>query len=99
VTASYVIPASIGSFDVVAGGYYNSGFYWNPDDRIKQPVYMLVNASATWTAPKANWDARLWGKNLTSRRYYSYETDQEFGDDASPAPPLTYGINVGYHFR
>jgi len=99
VTASYVIPASIGSFDFVAGGYYNSGFYWNPDDRIKQPVYTLVNASVTWTAPKADWDVRLWGKNLTGRRYYSYETDQEFGDDASPAPPLTYGISIGYHFR
>ena len=99
VTASYELPVSIGSFDVVTGAYYNSGFYWNPDDRIKQPAYTLVNASATWSAPKADWDVRLWGKNLTSRRYYSYETDQEFGDDASPAPPLTYGISVGYHFR
>ena len=99
VTASYTIPVSFGSFDVVAGDYYNSGFFWNPDDRVKQPAYALVNASVTWTAPRADWDVRIWGKNLTDRRYYSYETDQEFGDDASPAPPLTYGITFGYHFR
>jgi iron complex outermembrane recepter protein len=99
VTASYTIPVSIGSFDVVVGDYYNSGFYWNPDNRVKQPAYTLVNASVTWAAPKADWDARVWGKNLTGRRYYSYETDQEFGDDGSPAPPLTYGITFGYHFR
>ena len=99
VTASYTIPVSIGNFDIVVGDYYNSGFYWNPDDRIKQPAYTLVNASVTWSSPKADWDVRVWGKNLTDRRYYSYETDQEFGDDASPAAPLTYGIKVGYHFR
>jgi iron complex outermembrane receptor protein len=99
VTASYAMPVSIGSFDFVVGDYYNSGFFWNPDDRIKQPAYALVNASVTWSAPKSDWEARVWGKNLTGRRYYSYETDQEFGDDASPAPPLTYGITVGYHFR
>jgi iron complex outermembrane receptor protein len=99
VTASYTVPLSIGSFDFVVGDYYNSGFFWNPDDRVKQPAYALLNASVTWSSPKADWDVRVWGKNLTDRRYYSYETDQQFGDDASPAPPLTYGITAGYHFR
>ncbi|HWS63652.1 MAG TPA: TonB-dependent receptor [Steroidobacteraceae bacterium] len=98
-TVAYAYAASFGKLDFVAGDYYNSGFYWNPDDRVKQPSYSLVNASVTWAALPGNWDARFWGKNLLSKRYYSYATDQAFGDDASPAAPLTYGITVGYHFR
>lgn len=99
VTVGYRFPALQGTLDLVAGDYYNSGFYWNPDNRIRQTAYSLVNSSLTWTAPKQTWDARIWGKNLTSRRYYSYETDQEFGDDASPAAPLTFGVAFGYHYK
>jgi len=99
VTVAYAYRASFGGLDFNLGDYYDSGFYWNPDNRIKQPAYSLVNASATWKAPAGGWDVRIYGKNLTSRRYYSYETDQAFGDDASPAAPLTYGVTVGYHYR
>jgi iron complex outermembrane receptor protein len=88
-----------GTVDFSAGDYYNSGFYWNPDNRVKQTAYNLVNSSLTWTAPKQIWDVRVWGKNLLSRRYYSFETDQSFGDDASPAAPLTFGIAFGYHYK
>ena len=98
-TAAYRYPSSHGIIDVAAGDYYNSGFYWNPDNRVRQTAYSLVNSSVTWAAPKELWDVRVWGKNLTSRRYYSYATDQEFGDDASPAAPLTFGISFGYHYK
>jgi len=99
ITLGYRYPLAQGTVDLSAGDYYNSGFFWNPDNRIRQTAYSLVNSSVTWTAPQGIWDARIWGKNLTSRRYYSYETDQEFGDDASPAAPLTFGISFGYHYK
>jgi iron complex outermembrane receptor protein len=98
-TVAYAFGAAFGKLDFVAGDYYNSGFYWNPDNRVRQPSYSLVNASAAWTANDGRWDVRLWGKNLLSRRYYSYATDQAFGDDASPAAPLTYGLTFGCHFH
>jgi iron complex outermembrane receptor protein len=98
-TVAYDFAASFGKLDFAVGDYYNSGFFWNPDNRVRQPSYSLVNSSITWTALTGAWDTRIWGKNLLSKRYYSYATDQAFGDDASPAAPLTYGITVGFHFR
>jgi iron complex outermembrane receptor protein len=98
-TVDYRYTLLQGTVDFSAGDYYNSGFYWNPDNRVKQTAYNLVNSSLTWTAPKQIWDVRVWGKNLLSRRYYSFETDQSFGDDASPAAPLTFGIAFGYHYK
>jgi iron complex outermembrane recepter protein len=98
-TLDYRYALGYGSVDFSAGDYYNSGFFWNPDNRVKQTAYNLVNSSLTWTAPKELWDVRVWGKNLLSRRYYSYATDQSFGDDASPAAPLTFGIAFGYHYK
>lgn len=99
VTAAYHFAFVHGAVDISAGDYYNSGFYWNPDNRVRQTAYSLLNSSVTWTASNELWSVRIWGKNLTSRRYYSYETDQEFGDDASPAAPLTFGVLFGYHYK
>jgi iron complex outermembrane recepter protein len=98
-TVDYRYTLTQGTVDFSTGDYYNSGFFWNPDNRVKQPAYDLINASLTWTAPAQIWDVRVWGKNLSSRRYYSYATDQQFGDDASPAAPLTFGITFGYHYK
>jgi iron complex outermembrane receptor protein len=95
--AQYEIPSPIGTFHLVGSAAYNSGYYWNPDDRLQEPSYTLVDASIKWTSLDGRYDVRFWGNNLADKTYYSYVTDGGVGDVASVAPPRTYGISAGVH--
>ena len=83
----------------VVSDYYNSGFRWDPDNRLRQSSFEVVNASVDWNAPKNGWSVRLWGSNLTGTHYCAYETGQTLLNSCAPAPPRTYGITLGAHYR
>jgi iron complex outermembrane recepter protein len=87
-----------GSLNFVVSNYYNSGFAWNPDNRLRQARYDVMDASLDWISPKKALSARLWTRNLTGALYCSYETAQSLLDSCSPAPPRTYGLTLGSHF-
>lgn len=55
-------------FDVNLRG--TGPIYWNEDNSLKQKFYALFGASVTWQWK--NWEFRLWGKNLTDTRYYTF---------------------------
>ena len=44
--------------------------YWNEENSLSQNFYMLLGASATWHV--GDWEFRLWGRNLTDTRYYTF---------------------------
>jgi iron complex outermembrane receptor protein len=96
--ATYSIPFVAGKLELNANGSYNSGYYWNPDNRIKQPAYALLNAYAKWTTSSGLWDVQFWGNNVTGKQYYSYESAYALGNIGSAAAPATYGIRAGVHF-
>jgi iron complex outermembrane receptor protein len=64
---------------------------------VRQPSYTIINSSLTWTSLDGRYDIRLWGKNLASAKYYAFATSQPFGEETSPAFPLTFGISAGVH--
>jgi iron complex outermembrane receptor protein len=98
VAGDYTVPFAFGRMELNASLSYNSGYFWDPDNRLKQPSYTLLGAFVKWTPSQQNWDLRLWGNNLTNKEYYAYESAFSLGDVASPAAPRTYGITAGYHF-
>ncbi len=89
----------IGDYSANLSYYCNDGFYWDPDNRLRNPTYHLVNSSVDWTSHDRRWNLRLWGKNLLKQKYYSYESAAAVGDEGSPAPPLTFGFTFGAHWR
>ncbi len=95
----YMIPDTSGDYTADLTYYYNSGFYWDADNLLKNNSYHLVTASVDWQSPDGVWNVRLWGKNLLQQRYYIYATAQVMGNEASPAPPLTFGATVSYHWE
>ena len=99
VSVAYRVPAPRGALSFVVSDYYNSGFSWDPDDRLRQSSFELVNASVDWNAPKNGWSVRLWGSNLTGTHYCAYATGQTLLNSCAPAPPRTYGITLGAHYR
>ena len=97
VSADYRVSMAAGSIDLVISDYYNSGFAWDPDNRLRQSSYDVLNTSVEWRSQTNAWDVRVWGRNLASRQYCAYETATALADSCSPAPPRTYGITLSAH--
>jgi iron complex outermembrane receptor protein len=97
-SARYTIPLSTGSLSLDASYVYNGGFYWEFNDRLKNPPYNLVNASLMWKPQGAAWDVRLWGKNIFGERRYAFGASvAPLGNQASPAAPATVGVTFSLH--
>jgi iron complex outermembrane recepter protein len=96
-SADYRVPMPTGNLDFIVSYYYNSGFAWDPDNRVRQPSYDVVNASVDWNALNNAWGVRLWVRNLASGHYCMYGTATTLLDSCAPAPPRTYGITLSAH--
>ena len=95
---NYVIPSPIGNFTLNASYTYNSGFYLEPDNRLKQPNYNMVSSQLAWLSKGGVWEVDLWGKNLTNSYYALAEFSESQGDVEQYAPPRTYGFRVRMNF-
>lgn len=90
---------STGAKVALAATYsYNSGFYYEPDNRFRQGPVSLLSASAAWTSSLDSYTVRIWGKNLTDKAYTTAMYAQENADYAKYAPPRTYGITITRRF-
>jgi iron complex outermembrane receptor protein len=99
IAVDYIIPRAIGDFDVNVNLTHTSRYEWFPDDSLPQPETDILNASILWTAPSGRYNARIWGSNILSQKYYSFGSESlGLGEEFSPAPPATFGITLGYHF-
>jgi iron complex outermembrane receptor protein len=88
---------AVGKIGLTVNYYYNSGFFWEVDNRVREGSYHLVNAQTSWIFTDERWLLRLWGKNLLDEQYQIHLNTGN-GDQATPAEPLTYGLSVDYHF-
>jgi iron complex outermembrane receptor protein len=96
--ATYTLPTEVGAFALNASLYHNSGFYWEVDNRIRQPAYNLLNASVGWTSNSSKYEVRVYAKNLLNEYYYSYFSESSFRDSGTPEMPRNYGVTVTAHF-
>jgi iron complex outermembrane recepter protein len=96
--ADYTTAVAGGMLDVNLNESYSSGYYWDPDNRLRQPAFALLGGYVKWTDGEGKWSYRLWANNVTSRHYYTYENAFAFGDIYSPAMPATYGVAVERKF-
>jgi iron complex outermembrane receptor protein len=98
-SAQYKTSFSAGDLLVTATGSYNGGFFFELDNRLKQPPYALLNTTIAWVPVGGHWELELWGENLTGARYYMLEQSAALADFGAPAPPATFGARVKLHFR
>ncbi len=97
-SADYTVAVAGGMLDLNVNESYDSGYYWNPDDRLRQRAFALLGGYVKWTDGEGRWSYRLWGNNVTSRHYYTYEDALAFGDVYSPGVPATYGVAIERKF-
>jgi iron complex outermembrane receptor protein len=94
----YNIPTSVGEFDLSGTYAYNDGFFWEPDNRIEEPSYSLVNAEVSWTSTDSRWGASVYGRNLLDEEYAIWRTAFALGDAYAAAPPSQYGAEFRFKF-
>ena len=83
------------------GVYYNSGYFQDPDNVIRQPSYVLLTASVHYEISDGT-KVSLWGNNLTDAVVTNIGGLQSFGatgvNRANYAPPRTFGVTVDKSF-
>ncbi len=92
---SYTIPAGEGEVALSGNVYYSSKYWWDVQNRTKQPAYALVNGQIAYS-PNDTWRVRLWAKNLTGKKHFASISSIAFGDFYAPAAPRTYGIGIDW---
>lgn len=99
VSATYEFGSAIGQWVLSANYSYSDGYHFEPSNLFRQSPYSLVNGQIM-LRPSDQISIALWGKNLTDKRYVSYQSTQA-GPAAfpfTPAPPRTYGVTLGVDF-
>ena len=96
--ANYSADLGGGKLLAAANVYYNSGFFFEPDNVLKQRRYAKVGASVKWRSDRGL-SVGAFGRNITNRRTLGFAASQADGNVvASFAEPRTYGITLGYEF-
>jgi iron complex outermembrane receptor protein len=85
-----------GALDMSAFLYSNSGYHY--DWRNVQPEYITLGVRASFQPTDSKFNYYVWGNNLTSRRYYYSTFISNYGDLASYAQPISFGVGVHYAF-
>ena len=76
---------------------YNSGFYFEPDNLLKQSGFSRINGSVRWESADTHYYVRLWANNLTNRAIISYSSTLADGTrNVTYEAPRQYGISIGY---
>ena len=98
IVADYTVPIGNGSLVLNGNLYYNSGFYPESDNTIKQARYALLGASVTYTMHNG-FSIGAFGKNLTNQRVINFETSIPNGTHTGfYQAPRTYGVTAGFKF-
>jgi iron complex outermembrane receptor protein len=98
VMPSYRFNTPIGQFDANVTYNYNDGFFWHPENRLKEDPYHIVNADLTWSRPDSPFSITLYGRNLLDERYSLYTETGPLANQYSAAAPLTWGAEFRVQF-
>jgi len=89
-----------GTLNSTANVSYLGDFYWLPgeQDVQQQDAYALVNFSASWLSPNADYQLKMYVKNATDKKY-----NMSFSGNTTEmitfwAPPRNFGGSVTFYF-
>jgi iron complex outermembrane receptor protein len=100
VAVDYTPSALGGAFDFNVTNAYNSGYYTEADNYLRQSAYDLLSSSVTWTAPGDRLSFKLWANNLLNKAVLTYAyTIPPYGYPADYGnPPRIYGGKFTFKF-
>lgn len=97
ISATYTVPVGSGELQLTGQFSYDGGWYSDPENRVRQDAYGLVNLTADWRS-QGGFGVKLWVKNLTDKGYAAYILSDTGGDSIAYSPPRTFGIELSQEF-
>lgn len=92
-------PSAIDGLQLNGTWQYNSGFYVNADNVVRQPAFSRFNASVFWAPADTRINVRLWANNITNEAVLAYGNNQLDGTHyVNYEAPRTYGITLGFQY-
>lgn len=106
----YEIPTPMGRFDLHLSWTHTGNYFATADNgkgqiapsssrNTQQRLLDVLNGSLGWTSVDTDLAVRVWVKNLTNERYWSFADEISFATFYSPAPPRTYGLTITKRFE
>jgi iron complex outermembrane receptor protein len=90
---------SFGSLGLTGNLAYNSGYFSEADNVVRQKAFVTLDASVEWKPPGRGPSVRLWARNLTDAHYFdSLATFPTTGVLQRPAAPHQFGVSVSSTF-
>ena len=90
---NYFIPTPKGDFNLNAILYHNDGWFAEPENRLRQKEYNVMNLSATWSLNET-FSIRLWVNNALDKSYAYQMASASSGDAMMLHPGRTMGITA-----
>lgn len=88
-----------GAIDANVTANYNGNYFFEADNGVlRQPSYVMLNATLRYTLPGDRVTFSLFGRNLLDENVLTFVTTQTYGFDANYAPPRTYGVAARVKF-
>jgi iron complex outermembrane receptor protein len=98
IAADYSKEVSFGKVATNVTYSYNSGFFGESDNRLRQPAYSVLNASVSIGTADDSLVLKLWGKNLSDSLYALILAAETNGDEIQYAAPRTFGATLTKKF-
>ena len=97
--AEYMVPLGSSNLTLAADYFHSTKWFSDPENRLAQHAYSLVNASATLSFAQNRYSVKLWGRNLGNVAYASQLFPQvPVTDVVAYAEGRTYGVTLGTKF-
>jgi iron complex outermembrane receptor protein len=97
VSANKTFAISSGNVDLNVSDSYNSGYFGEPDNFLRQPSFNWLSASLRWTASDNRFSVKFWGSNLLNKAVSSQLSTLALAYAYAYAnPPRTYGVTFDF---
>jgi len=95
---SYTVPNEVfgGQLRLSGNALYNSGWYFDPNERVGTGDYVDLNARVAWTSPNERYTLAVWGSNLANSHRLQSVTESTGGDRVSLVRPISYGAEIRF---
>jgi iron complex outermembrane recepter protein len=97
--AEYKVALGSANLALAADYFHSTKWYSDPENRLAQQAYSLVNASATLSFGEDRYSVKAWGRNLGNVAYASQLFPQvPVADVVAYAEGRTFGVTLGAKF-
>lgn len=88
-----------GAIRLSANVQYQSSFFWEPSERLREPGRTLVDGELSWIAPDGHFRFSVWGVNIGDVHYAQALSASGTSDFVTEARPRTIGVKVTYNLN